>query len=77
MTRNEAKEIALTEIKKSMLEYGEDAIYVAAPQPGKNTWTWKEAYESVMNDTCLENTKHNIIDSILEFYSYFEHINIK
>lgn len=69
MTREEAREIALTEIKKCMLKYGEDAIYVASPQRGKNTWTWKEAYESVINDTCLENTKHNIIDSILEFYS--------
>lgn len=76
MTRKEAANIALTEIKKNMLEYGEDAIYVALPQPGKNTWTWKEAYESVMNDTCLENTKHNIIDSILKFHFYVEYINI-
>ena len=72
MKREQAKEIALTEIKKGMLEYGEDAIFVSAPQPGKNTWTWKEAYESVMNDTCLENTKHNIIDSIIELYSNYK-----
>lgn len=71
MTREEAKEIALSEIKDGMLEYGENAIYVAAPQLGKNTWTWKEVYESIMTDTCLENTNYNIIDSILELYSSY------
>lgn len=35
MTRKEAANIALTEIKNGMLEYGEDSIYVASPQPGK------------------------------------------
>lgn len=72
MTRKEAANIALTEIKNGMLKYGENAIFVASPQPGKNTWTWKEAYESVMNDTYLENTKHNIIDSIIELYSNYK-----
>lgn len=71
MTRKEAKEIALAEIKDGMLEYGENAIYVASPQPGKNTWTWKEVYESIITDTCLENTNYNIIDGILELYSSY------
>ncbi len=72
MTRKEATEIALKMCKDGIEKYGEDSIYVAAPHPGKNTWTWKEAYESIVTDTCLENTKHNIIDSIIEYYSNYK-----
>lgn len=49
---------------------GEDAIYVQAPCYGKCSWTYKEALESILNDTVLENTNENIIDSVLEYYEY-------
>lgn len=70
MTREEAKEIALKWCKDGIDKYGEDAIFAAAPQPGKNTWTWKEALDSILNDTVLENTNENIIDSVVKYYEY-------
>jgi hypothetical protein len=36
------------------------------PQLGKNSWTWKEYKEAVINDTDLENCKDsNPIDAVL------------
>ncbi|MBR1725302.1 MAG: hypothetical protein IJ724_01400 [Muribaculaceae bacterium] len=55
MTRNEAKEIALKICRDSIeKKYGEDAIYVQAPCYGKCSWTYKEALDSILNDTVLE-----------------------
>jgi hypothetical protein len=70
MTREEAKEIAPKMCKDSIEKYGEDAIYVQSPCYGKCSWTYKEALESILNDTVLENTNENIIDSVLEYYEY-------
>ena len=70
MNRQEAKEIALREIDKDIEKNGEDAIFCAAPQPGKNSWTLKEARESVLNDTTLDGTDMNIIDSVIELEEY-------
>ena len=72
MTREEAKEIALKMCKDSIEKYGEDAIFVQAPCYGKCSWTYKEALDSILNDTVLENTNENIIDSVLEYYEYME-----
>lgn len=70
MTREEAKKIALKMCKDSIEKYGEDVIYVQAPCIGKCSCTYKEALDSIINDTVLENTNENIIDSILEYYKY-------
>lgn len=70
MTREEAKEIALKMCKDSIEKYGEDAIYAQAPCVGKCSWTYKEALDSILNDTVLENTNENIIDSVLKYYKY-------
>lgn len=71
MTREEAKRIALEEIDKDIEKNGEDALFCAAPMPGKNSWTLKEARESVVNDVVLEGTGMNIIDSIIDLEEYF------
>lgn len=70
MDREEAKKIALDAINKEIEKHGEDYVYLMSPQRGKNTWTLKEAKESIINDTTLENSKYNIIDGIINFHEY-------
>lgn len=74
MTREEAKEIALKMCKDSIEKYGEDAIYFSSPCIGKCSWTYKETLDSIVNDTVLENTNLNIIDSVLNAYKYFDYV---
>ena len=50
MTRDEAKQIALDAINKEIELHGEDYIYMLAPQKGKNSWTLREAKESILED---------------------------
>jgi len=70
MTREEAKQIALNAVNKEIELHGEDYIYIASPQKGKNTWTLKEAKESIIKDTTLENSGTNLIDGILNLDKY-------
>lgn len=65
MTRNEAQKEALSLIDERIAIEGENAIALMAPQPGKNSWTWKELRESVINDTPLDGTNTNPIDDVL------------
>ena len=70
MTREEAKKKALDSINEGIAKFGEDAPFMRCPMPGKNTWTFKEAKESVEKDTCLEGTNDNLIDDILKLDEY-------
>lgn len=72
MTRDEAKEIALKAIKKEIELHGEDYIYMLAPQKGKNSWTLREAKESIIEDKELENSNTNLIDGILNLDKYMK-----
>ena len=66
MTRNEAQQIVLKEVENEIKKYGEDGIALLCPKPGKNSWTWKEYKEAVMNDTDLEGCENsNPIDAFL------------
>ena len=56
MTRDEAKQIALNAINKEIELHGEDYVYMMAPQPGKNSWTLREARESILKDKELKNS---------------------
>lgn len=68
MTREEAQKEALLIIDEHIAAEGENAIAFMAPQPGKNSWTWKEVRESTINDTPLEGIKGgNFIDDMLAF----------
>ena len=49
MTREEAKKIALDNIKQGIEKDGENALFCAMPRPGKNSWTLKEALEAIEN----------------------------
>ena len=70
MTRDEAKKIALDSINKEIELHGEDDIFMMSPMRGKNSWTLREAKESIMDDKCLENTDCNLIDDTLKFYKW-------
>ena len=67
--------MAHSQVERNSIEkYGEDAIFVQAPCYGKCSWTYKEALDSILNDTVLENTNENIIDSVLEYYEYIDKV---
>ena len=70
MDREKAKKIALDAINKEIETHGQDYVFLMAPQLGKNTWTLKEARESIINDTTLENSNSNLIDGIINLYEY-------
>ena len=71
MTREQAKQILLKDVEKNIKKFGEDTVAVMSPMPGKNSWTWKEYKEAVINDTNLEGTEDmNPIDSILKYDEY-------
>ena len=78
MTREEAKQILLEEIKEYIKEEGEDGIALQCPKPGKNSWTWKEYKEAVVNDTDLEGCEDsNPIDTLLDLEEWKKKHNTK
>lgn len=77
MTRNEAKEIALKSIEEEIEKNGENHIFIAAPQLGKNSWTLKECKEAILNDKPLENSDNNLIDGIINLDKYLIEHNLK
>ena len=71
MTREQAKQILLKSIEKEIKKYGEDTVAVMSPMPGKNSWTWKEYKEAIINDTDLEGCEDsNPIDSLIRYDEY-------
>ena len=74
MTREQAKQITLIEILHELQDKGTkvDDIYVAAPMPGKNSWTYLEAIESIIKDEPMENTSCNPIDDVILWEKHAE-----
>ncbi len=72
MTREEAKQKALSCIEEGIKKYGENAPFMSCPKPGKNTWTFKEAKEAVEQDKSLEGINDNLIDDILKLDEYLQ-----
>jgi hypothetical protein len=71
MTREDAKQIALKEIENGIAKYGEDAIFMMSPKVGKDSWTWKEAKDSILKDKPLEDSGNcNLIDLVLKYDEY-------
>ena len=64
MTRGEAKQIALDAINKEIELHGEDYVYMMSPQKGKNSWTLREAKESILEDKELETVA---LTSLMEY----------
>lgn len=74
MTREQAKQIALIQMLHELQDKGTkvDDIFVAAPMPGKNSWTYLEVIESIIKDEPLENTSGNPIDDVILYEKYTE-----
>jgi hypothetical protein len=73
ITRKEAQEYLLKQIDREIAERGEDYIFVAAPQPGKNTWTLAEYRKAVENDDYLENGgKVKPVDDMLKYVKWLD-----
>lgn len=71
MTREQAKQILLKDVEKNIKKFGEDADAILMTRIGKNSWTWKEYKEAVINDTDLEGCKDsNPIDMLLDYEEY-------
>lgn len=66
MTRKEAQKEALIMIDEHIATEGENAIALMVPQPGKNSWTWKEVRESTINDTPLEGLIDPLFEGIID-----------
>ena len=70
MTREQAKQIALKSADDEIQKHGEDAIALMCPKIGKDHWTWKEYKDAIINDTNLEDSETNPIDTILNYEKY-------
>ena len=78
MTREEAKQILLEEIEEYIKKEGEDGIALQCPKLGKNSWTWKEYKEAVINDTDLEGCEDsNPIDTLIDLENWRKEHNNK
>ena len=66
MTRKEAQKTVLKSIDACIAVLGENSIALMTPNPfNKNSWTWKELRDSVVNDTPIKGMKTNPIDDII------------
>lgn len=70
-TFEEFKNEYLEMFKKEANKDGWDSICVMAPQPGKNTWTYQEVWDSMINNTGVFK------DDIQKLYEYERENNIK
>ena len=70
MSREEIRQWLIDEFKILIEKHGEDGIFVAAPQPGKNTWTYKEAMDSVVNGGIMENYGSDLVDDMDRYQEY-------
>ena len=55
----------LDAFKKEADKDGWDSVCVMAPQPGKNSWTYQEVWDSMINNTGIFK------DIIVTYYNYF------
>lgn len=73
ITREEVQEYLLKLTDREIAEHGEDFIFMAAPQPGKNTWTLKEYRKAVEDDDFLENNNGSKpIDDMMNYIKWIE-----
>jgi hypothetical protein len=70
MTREEIRQWLIDEFNILIGKHGEDGIFAAAPQPGKNTWTYKEALDSVLNCSVMENYGTDLVDDMDRYQEY-------
>lgn len=76
MTRQEAQNSLLRWIDEEIAKCGENENFMASPKIGKNSWSLKEARESVINDVELEDSGTNLIDDLLNLEKWHNERNI-
>ena len=72
ITREQAKEIGLKEIKRLMEKDNKslDDVCLMSPKIGKDSWTYREYIEALEQDKCLEDSNINPIDTLLNYEKY-------
>ena len=75
MTRKEFQKIgiAVAAIEHQLKIHKPNEIMFKSPQPGKNTCTYQEYYDAMVNDTPLENFKQNQtpVDDIIRMNKWY------
>ena len=72
MTRQEAKEILLQGIRNDLIANMKSihSVCMISPKKGKSSWTYAEMIDAITNDTTLEDSDYNPIDSYLHYLEY-------
>ena len=72
ITREQAKQITLLSTKDLMKKDNKtlDDICIMSPCMGKDSWTYREFFEAVENDKCLDESNINPIDTMLNYEKY-------
>lgn len=73
MTREEFQTIGITAMEHQLKIHNPNEIMFRSPQPGKNAWTYQEYYDSMVNDTPLENFKQDKtpVDDIISMNNWY------
>lgn len=73
-SRQEIQAEMLISIKNDMVRQRKnwDDVCLCMPRKGKNSWTFREVYNSVEKDECLEDTDFNQIDCMIRYYEWKE-----
>ena len=75
ISRKEIQKWMLDEYDILIKKHGADAIEVACPMPGKNSWTYQEMRDAVEKDEVPENYGNNPIDEFIHFIEFTESVN--
>lgn len=73
MTRKEFQTIGIAAMEYQLKIHKSNEIMFKSPQPGKNTWTYQEYYDCMVNDTPLENFKQyqTPVDDIISMNNWY------
>lgn len=73
MTRKEFQKLGIAAMEHRLKFYNPNEIMFCSPQPGKNTWTYQEYYNCMVNDTPLENFKQDKtpVDDIIRMNNWY------
>ena len=73
MTRKEFQTIGIAAMEYRLKIHNPNEIMFVSPQPGKNTWTYQEYYDGMVNDTPLENIHQNRtpVDDIIRMNNWY------
>ena len=73
-SRQQIQQEILISLKNDMVRQRKNwnDVCLCMPRKGKNSWTFREVYDSVKEDKCLEGADFNEIDSVIHYYEWKE-----